>query len=149
MNKKIFESKGDLGMFCITKKQGGITKKRVTVPQEFHFATDERIPPPANVAVLFDKLSLNSEPRIEQTIPRNTRPNPFHLYTEERGAEKERKLFTELLQKQIEEERFHQNQNQSIVQNQNLSNWRVCSGMRGRCRGNWKNDKDWRRKKQR
>lgn len=105
MNKKIFESKGDLGMFCITKKQGGITKKRVTVPQEFHFATDERIPPPANVAVLFDKLSLNSEPRIEQTIPRNTRPNPFHLYTEERGAEKERKLFTELLQKQIEEER--------------------------------------------
>ncbi|XP_033517416.1 protein TPX2-like isoform X2 [Nicotiana tomentosiformis] len=98
LNKKIFESKGDLGMFCNTKKQ-------VTVPQEFHFATDERIPPPpANVADLFDKLSLNSEPN-EQTIPRNTKPNPFHLYTEERGAEKERKLFTELLQKQIEEER--------------------------------------------
>ncbi|MCE2056107.1 hypothetical protein HAX54_044055, partial [Datura stramonium] len=97
-NKKIFESKGDLGMFCNTKKQ-------VTVPEEFHFATDERIPPPANVTDLFDKLSLNSEPRNEKTIPRNTRPNPFHLYTEERGAEKERKLFTELLQKQIEEEK--------------------------------------------
>ncbi|MCE2055135.1 hypothetical protein HAX54_042051 [Datura stramonium] len=99
LNKKIFESKGDLGMFCNKKKQ-------VTVPQEFHFATDERIPPPANVAdLLFDKLSLNSEPRNDKTIPRNTTPNPFHLSTEERGAEKERKLFTELLHKQIEEER--------------------------------------------
>ncbi|PHT76675.1 Protein TPX2 [Capsicum annuum] len=98
LNKKIFESKGDLGMFCNTKKQ-------VTVPEEFHFATDERIPPPANVTDLFDKLSLISEPTNEKTIPRNTRPNPFHLYTEERGAEKERKLFTELLQKQTEEER--------------------------------------------
>ncbi|XP_055824809.1 protein TPX2 isoform X2 [Solanum dulcamara] len=97
-NKKIFESKGDLAMFCNTNKQ-------VTVPEEFHFATDERIPPPANVTDLFDKLSLYSEPRNEKTIPRNTRPNPFHLHTEERGAEKERKLFTELLQKQIEEER--------------------------------------------
>ncbi|KAK4342332.1 hypothetical protein RND71_038148 [Anisodus tanguticus] len=92
-NKKIFESKGDLGMFCHTKKQ-------VTVPEEFHFATDERIPPPANVTDLFDKLSLISEPRNEKTIP-----SPFHLYSEERGAEKERKLFTELLQRQIEEER--------------------------------------------
>ncbi|KAL3355970.1 hypothetical protein AABB24_016900 [Solanum stoloniferum] len=99
LNKKIFESKGDLGMFCNTKRQ-------VTVPQEFHFATDERIPPPANVAdMLFDKLSLNSEPQNDKTIPRNTTPNPFHLSTEERGAEKERKLFTELLHKQIEEER--------------------------------------------
>ncbi|XP_060187948.1 protein TPX2 [Lycium barbarum] len=97
-NKKIFESKGDLGMFCNTKKQ-------VTVPEEFHFATDERIPPPANVTDLFDKLSLNSEPRNEKTIPTNTRPSPFRLYTEVRGAEKERRLFTELLQKQIEEER--------------------------------------------
>ncbi|KAL3332992.1 hypothetical protein AABB24_033182 [Solanum stoloniferum] len=97
-NKKIFESKGDLGMFCNTKKH-------VTVPEEFHFATDERIPPPSNVTDLFDKLSLYSEPRNEKTIPRNTRPNPFHLFTEERGAEKERRLFTELLQKQIEEER--------------------------------------------
>ncbi|KAK6777194.1 hypothetical protein RDI58_023911 [Solanum bulbocastanum] len=99
LNKKIFESRGDLGMFCNTKRQ-------VTVPQEFHFATDERIPPPANVAdMLFDKLSLNSEPQNDKTIPRNTTPNPFHLSTEERGAEKERKLFTELLHKQIEEER--------------------------------------------
>ncbi|KAJ8561108.1 hypothetical protein K7X08_027298 [Anisodus acutangulus] len=98
LNKKILESKGDLGMFCNTKRQ-------VTVPQEFHFATDERIPPQANFDDLFDKLSLNSQPQNDKTIPRNTIPNPFHLYTEERGFEKERKLFSELLQKQMEEER--------------------------------------------
>ncbi|KAM3203999.1 hypothetical protein P3L10_027408 [Capsicum annuum] len=100
LNKKIFESKGDLGMFCNTKRQ-------VTVPQEFHFATDERILPPANVAdeLLFGKLPLNSESQNDKTIPRNTTPNPFRLSTEERGAEKERKLFTELLHKQIEEEK--------------------------------------------
>lgn len=40
-------------MFCNTKRQ-------VTVPQEFHFATDERILPPANVAdeLLFGKVLL-------------------------------------------------------------------------------------------
>ncbi|KAG6661527.1 protein TPX2 [Carya illinoinensis] len=98
LNKKIFESKGDLGMFCNAKKH-------VTVPQEFHFATDERIPPPVAVVDLFDKLSLNSEPRHDYPIPRNTTPNPFHLHTEERGAEKERRLYMELMQKQLEEER--------------------------------------------
>lgn len=82
----------------------------MTVPQEFHFATDERIPPtPTNFDDLFDKvliiflfellaylttspvshcfvpyfqLSLNSESQNDKTIPRNTIPNPFHLYTE-------------------------------------------------------------------
>ncbi|KAJ8444829.1 hypothetical protein Cgig2_008886 [Carnegiea gigantea] len=98
LNKKIFESKGEMGLFSNTKKQ-------VTIPQEFHFAVDERIPPPwPNVADLFDKLSLNSEPKHEKHIPRNTKPNPFHLHTEERGAEKERKFITELMQKQWEEE---------------------------------------------
>ncbi|XP_030462426.1 protein TPX2 isoform X2 [Syzygium oleosum] len=98
LNKKIFESKGNLGMFCNTKKH-------VTQPHEFHFATDERFPQPTSVFDLFDKLSLNSEPRNENPIPRNTAPNPFHLHTEERGAEKERKFVTELIQKQLEEER--------------------------------------------
>ncbi|KAJ1375379.1 TPX2, C-terminal, partial [Sesbania bispinosa] len=99
LNKKIFESKGDIGIFCNTKKH-------VTEPQEFHFATDERIPPqPAAVADLFEKLCLKSEPaRNHNPIPRKTTPNPFHLHTEERGAEKEKKLFMELLQKQLEEE---------------------------------------------
>ncbi|KAL2937835.1 Protein TPX2 [Bienertia sinuspersici] len=98
LSKKIFESKGELGMFCNIKKQ-------VTVPQEFHFAIDERIPPPSAVADLFDKMSLNSESNHEKHIPKNTRPNPFRLYTEERGAEKERRFITEVMQKQIEEER--------------------------------------------
>ncbi|KAK2988497.1 hypothetical protein RJ640_014510 [Escallonia rubra] len=98
LNRKIFESKGELGIFCNTKRQ-------VTVPQEFHFATDERIPPPTIVTDLFDKLSLNSEPHHEKQIIRNTAPNPFHLQTEERGAEKERKFVMEVIQKQLEEER--------------------------------------------
>ncbi|OMO62772.1 TPX2 protein family [Corchorus capsularis] len=97
LNKKIFESKGELGIFCNAKKQ-------VTVPQEFHFATNERIPPPAVVFDLFDKLSLKSEPSHDP-IPRNTIPNPFHLHTEERGADKERKFVMEVIEKRIEEER--------------------------------------------
>ncbi|KEH30703.1 targeting protein for Xklp2 protein [Medicago truncatula] len=96
LNKKIFESKGDIGLFCHMKKH-------VTEPQEFHFATSERFPPPTAVADLFDKLSLKSEP-ARNTIPRTTTPNPFHLHTEERGAEKEKKLYMELLQKELEEE---------------------------------------------
>lgn len=98
LNKKIFESKGNMGMFCNTKKHK-------TQPQEFHFATDERFPQPTAVFDLFDKLSLKSEPRQENPIPRNTAPNPFHLHTEERGAQKERRFVTELMQKQLEEER--------------------------------------------
>lgn len=100
LNKKIFESKGELGMFCNTKKQ-------ITVPQEFHFAIDERIPPPppTSVADMFDKLSLHSETQHDKPpLPRNTTPQPFNLHTEERGAEKEKKLLTELLRKQMEEE---------------------------------------------
>ncbi|CAN1230979.1 Protein TPX2 [Linum perenne] len=96
LNKKIFESKGELGIFCNTKKQ-------VTVPKEFHFAIDERIPPPNSVADMFDKLSLNSGSH-DIHLPRNTTPNPFHLHTEERGAEKERRLAMELMRKQMEEE---------------------------------------------
>ncbi|KAG7011981.1 Protein TPX2, partial [Cucurbita argyrosperma subsp. argyrosperma] len=123
---QIFESKGELGVLCNLKKH-------VTKPQEFHFATNERIPPPPTVvADLFDKvaafqvlkvlrvndfkyviilvffplqLSISSETRSENPLPRNTKPNPFHLYTEERGAEKERKFFMGLVHKQLEEER--------------------------------------------
>ncbi|PWA78098.1 hypothetical protein CTI12_AA216930 [Artemisia annua] len=98
LNKKIFESKGELGLFCNKKRQ-------VTVPQEFHFATDERIPPPtASVTDLFDKLSLCSDSHNPKPIPRNTAPNPFHLHTEERGAEKEKRFVMEIIHKQIEDE---------------------------------------------
>ncbi|KAI3457208.1 hypothetical protein Pfo_013871 [Paulownia fortunei] len=98
LNRKIFESKGDMGIFCNMKKQ-------VTVPQEFNFAIDKRIPPPTAVVDLFDKLSISSEPHQEKPLPRNTTPNPFHLHTEERGAEKEKRMAEELLLKQFEEER--------------------------------------------
>ncbi|KAJ9550339.1 hypothetical protein OSB04_014384 [Centaurea solstitialis] len=99
LNKKIFESKGELGLFCNKKRQ-------VTIPQEFHFAIDERIPPPtANVADLFDKLSLCSDSYSQKPIPRKTAPNPFHLHTEERGAEKEKRFVMEIIHKQIEDER--------------------------------------------
>ncbi|CAL1377331.1 unnamed protein product [Linum trigynum] len=97
LNKKIFESKGELGIFCNTKKQ-------VTVPKEFHFAIDERIPPPTVVADMFDKLSLNSESQDNHLLPRNTAPNPFHLHAEERRAEKERRLAMELERKKMEDE---------------------------------------------
>ncbi|CAA3028854.1 TPX2 isoform X2 [Olea europaea subsp. europaea] len=98
LNRKIFESKGEMGMFCNLKKQ-------VTVPQEFHFAIDKRIPQPAVVVDLLDKLSINSEPRYDKPLSRNTTPNPFHLHTEDRGAEKEKRIVMELTQKQLEEER--------------------------------------------
>lgn len=99
LNKKILESKGDLGLFCGHKPQ-------VTTPQEFHFATNERLGPPATVTELFDKLSLHSEPHHEQHgVPRITIPTPFHLHTDERGAQKEKQFVELILQKQLEEER--------------------------------------------
>ncbi|KAL1555614.1 protein TPX2-like isoform X1 [Salvia divinorum] len=101
LNRKIFESKGDMGIFCNMKKQ-------VTIPQEFNFSIDKRIPPPPPTAVvvdLFDKLSLCSESQCEKPHPRITTPSPFHLHTEERGAEKGRRIAEELMQKQLEEER--------------------------------------------
>ncbi|KAF5187238.1 Tpx2 [Thalictrum thalictroides] len=98
LNKRIFESKGDMGLFSQPKRQ-------VTRPREFHFATDERIPQAKSVADLFDKLSLNSESRHDHQLPRITTPNPFHLNTEERGAEKERRFVVEVMQKKLEEER--------------------------------------------
>ncbi|KZV16250.1 hypothetical protein F511_42402 [Dorcoceras hygrometricum] len=97
LNRKILESKGEIGLLSNMKKQ-------VTIPQEFHFAIDKRIPPPTAVVDLFDKLSLVSEPHQEK-FPKNTTPDPFHLHTEERGAEKEKRKTEELMQKQLEEER--------------------------------------------
>ncbi|XP_010475004.1 PREDICTED: protein TPX2-like [Camelina sativa] len=98
LNKKIFESKGEMGIFCNTKKH-------ITIPQEFHFATDERISRPDSVLDIFDKLSLNSESFHEKPLPRKTAPNPFNLRTEERGAEKEKNFFMELVHKKIGDEK--------------------------------------------
>ncbi|CAH8381565.1 unnamed protein product [Eruca vesicaria subsp. sativa] len=98
LNKKIFESKGEMGIFCNTKRH-------VTIPQEFHFLTDERISQHNSVIDLFDKLSLNSESFRERPLQRNTAPKPFLLRTEERGAEKEKKFVIEVIHKQIESEK--------------------------------------------
>uniref|UniRef100_A0A0D3D8W0 TPX2 C-terminal domain-containing protein n=1 Tax=Brassica oleracea var. oleracea TaxID=109376 RepID=A0A0D3D8W0_BRAOL len=97
-NKKIFESKGEMGIFCNTKKH-------VTIPQEFHFLTDERISQPNSVIDLFDKLSLYSESCRERPLQRTTTPNPFLLRTEERGAEKEKKFVRQVIHKQTDAEK--------------------------------------------
>uniref|UniRef100_A0A0D9WZ96 TPX2 C-terminal domain-containing protein n=1 Tax=Leersia perrieri TaxID=77586 RepID=A0A0D9WZ96_9ORYZ len=99
LNKKILESKGDMGVFAIPKAQA-------TAPKEFHFSTDDRLGPPA-VADLFDKLSLCSESSSYhgKKEPKLTIPNPFNLHTDERGHEKERQLAAQLLQKQLKEEK--------------------------------------------
>ncbi|KAL1199596.1 Protein TPX2 [Cardamine amara subsp. amara] len=97
-NKKIFESKGEMGIFCNTKKHE-------IIPQEFHFLTDARISQPNSVIDLLDKLSLKSDSCREKPLQRNTTPNPFLLRTEERGAGKEKKFMREVTHKQIEDER--------------------------------------------
>ncbi|XP_062190749.1 protein TPX2-like isoform X2 [Phragmites australis] len=100
LNKKILESKGDVGVFAHPKPP-------VTAPKEFHFSTDYRLGPPS-VADSFDKLSLYSESSSHndrKDVPRLTVPNPFNLHTEERGHLKERQLAAQLLQKQMEEEK--------------------------------------------
>ncbi|CAN6457394.1 unnamed protein product [Victoria cruziana] len=97
LNKKILESKGELGVFRNQKHQA-------TVPQEFHFATDERLPPVQPVLDLFDKLSITSDYR-EKEVLRTTIPNPFNLQTEERGLEKEKRFLAEVLQEKLEEQK--------------------------------------------
>ncbi|KAM0891559.1 hypothetical protein ACQ4PT_026318 [Festuca glaucescens] len=100
LNKKILESKGDIGVFAHPKSQA-------TMPKEFHFRTDDRLGPPA-VADLFDKLSLYSESSSyhdKKDVPRLTIPNPFNLHTDERGHDKERQLEAQLLQKKLVEEK--------------------------------------------
>ncbi|VAH45499.1 unnamed protein product [Triticum turgidum subsp. durum] len=100
LNKKILESKGDIGVFAHPKAQA-------TEPKEFHFRTDDRLGPPA-VADLLDKLSLYSESSSchdKKDMPILTIPNPFNLHTDERGHDKERQLEAQLLQKKLEEEK--------------------------------------------
>ncbi|GAB2284475.1 hypothetical protein Dimus_018927 [Dionaea muscipula] len=86
-------------LFCITKRQANI-------PQEFDLAFNGKtLQMPVNVANLFDKLSLHSCGDHDHQIRRSTKPNPFHLQTEKRGAVKESKLLMEVMQKQLEEKR--------------------------------------------
>ncbi|KAL5727950.1 hypothetical protein ACHQM5_001087 [Ranunculus cassubicifolius] len=68
LNKKIFSSKGDIGVFRNTKRE-------VTTPMEFHFSTEKKSQyhPPVD---LFDKLSLTSDlqqkPGFQPKLPRSS-----------------------------------------------------------------------------
>ncbi|KAI5655603.1 hypothetical protein M9H77_32790 [Catharanthus roseus] len=70
LNKKIFSSKGDMGVFRNSKRD-------VTVPVEFNFHTDKRAQhnPPIE---LFNKLSLTSEPQPSAGFKFKT-PQPAYL----------------------------------------------------------------------
>ncbi|KAL3498733.1 hypothetical protein ACH5RR_041465 [Cinchona calisaya] len=61
LNRKIFSSKGDIGVFRNVKRD-------VTVPKEFNFHTDKRAQhnPPVE---LFSKLSIASEPQPKIKLP--------------------------------------------------------------------------------
>ncbi|XP_024518019.1 protein TPX2-like isoform X2 [Selaginella moellendorffii] len=83
-NKKVFESRGDSGIY---RHQ----KRHVTVPLEFNFATKERCH--REVLKGFRRLSLDSHPR---PIRGKTIAKPFHLLTEERGSAKMGKFMEEL-----------------------------------------------------
>ncbi|KAL4569921.1 hypothetical protein LXL04_025568 [Taraxacum kok-saghyz] len=87
LNKKILESKGELGMLCNKKRQ-------VTKPKEFHFAISKRIPPQTttNDAKLYEKITLGLKSHNKKVIPRNTISRPFHFHTEKRRAQKESKF---------------------------------------------------------
>ncbi|KAF8669525.1 hypothetical protein HU200_051328 [Digitaria exilis] len=90
LNKKILESKGDIGVFAHPKPQ-------VTAPKEFRFSTDVRLGPPS-VADLFDKIVLQQATgkmcpdSPNQTLSIYIRRDPIPL------PEKERKPLTEVQQ---------------------------------------------------
>lgn len=96
LDPKIFLSRGDLGIFRNTKRQ-------VTMPVEFHFATEERIHSQPQIPLdLFSKLSLNSQQ--ENQPPKNTKLEPFHLLTEDRGQKKEKRMLTEIKENELREQ---------------------------------------------
>ncbi|GKV38161.1 hypothetical protein SLEP1_g46103 [Rubroshorea leprosula] len=72
LNKKIFSSKGDMGIFRNRKLE-------TTVPMEFSFHTDKRVQqnPPTE---LFSKLSLTSELQ-QNNVPQWRMPGPTYITT--------------------------------------------------------------------
>ncbi|XP_024545603.1 protein TPX2 [Selaginella moellendorffii] len=93
LNKKIFESRGDLGIFRSQKRQ-------LTVPVEFHFATDERCQHPSNDhdTTITEKLEKEAHCPAGPTVPR-----PFHLVTEHRGEANKTRFMQELFERELEE----------------------------------------------
>ncbi|KAL2621963.1 hypothetical protein R1flu_002168 [Riccia fluitans] len=97
LNKRIFESRGDMGVYRNCKRE-------VTQIQEFHFATDERLKhheQPSSLADILSKMSINQQQ--QENVPHLTVPEPFHLETENRGALKEMKFKQEIEQREQEE----------------------------------------------
>ncbi|OVA07736.1 TPX2 central domain [Macleaya cordata] len=72
LNKKIFSSKGDIGVFRNSKREP-------TIPMEFNFPTDKRFQynPPVD---LFNKLSLTTELR-QNTVSQPRLPRPTFIAT--------------------------------------------------------------------
>ncbi|KAL3692098.1 hypothetical protein R1sor_005749 [Riccia sorocarpa] len=97
LNKRIFESRGELGVYRNNKRE-------VTQIEEFRFATDQRLKhheQPSSLADVFSKMCLSQQHQANNLRP--TVPEPFHLETENRGVLKEMKFMQEVLQREQDE----------------------------------------------
>ncbi|CAM6104698.1 unnamed protein product [Calypogeia fissa] len=101
-NKRILESKGELGLLRTIKREP-------TKPQEFHFATDERLQHKdlqqrelVPLEQMFSKLSFQ-QPAPQAPSLRPTVPEPFNLETENRGLLKGMRFLQEILEREEEE----------------------------------------------
>ncbi|XP_073386695.1 protein TPX2 isoform X1 [Physcomitrium patens] len=97
LNKRIFKSKGDLGLLRNHKRQ-------VTMPVEFRFQTGQRaqVRCPNLPLQDFEKLTLNREPTSEAVKPTRP-PKPFHLATDDRGLAKKMKMIQEQIERDQKE----------------------------------------------
>ncbi|KAG0554725.1 hypothetical protein KC19_12G114100 [Ceratodon purpureus] len=97
LNKRIFKSKGDLGVPRNHKRQ-------ITMPVEFRFQTGQRaqVRCPALPVEEFDKLSLRRELSAEVT-QRPTAPKPFHLASDDRGLAKKMRMIQEQIERDQKE----------------------------------------------
>lgn len=105
LNKKIFSSKGDLGVFRSSKKE-------TTVATDFNFQTDKRVQhaPPVD---LFNKLSLASErPQDSSSHLNRPRPRSTSIFTKD---SKENRVCS--IQQQSEMKRLPTDKLSKMVQN--------------------------------
>lgn len=97
LNKRIFKSKGDLGIPRNHKRQ-------ITMPVEFRFQTGQRaqVRGPALAIEEFDKLSLKREQSAEVSH-RPTAPVPFKLASDDRGLAKKMRMIQEQIEREQKE----------------------------------------------
>ncbi|GJN13123.1 hypothetical protein PR202_ga31459 [Eleusine coracana subsp. coracana] len=117
LNKKILESKGDIGLFPHPKTQAvpsaessrtvrGLGKGFSGRPYpRLCNAGRPRLEPGTCWLQALSLYSESSSHSDRKGVPRLTIPNPFNLHTEERGQLKEAQLAALLAQKQMEEEK--------------------------------------------